>query len=91
MGDWLDGVWSWNLRWRRRLYDWEVEEVGRLEDILIVKTLRRECVDRMSWYNTNIPSFPIKIIVDKLYDDEEPLLLKQMIDRIWCRFYPPRA
>lgn len=22
-GNWVDGVWSWNLLWRRRLFVWE--------------------------------------------------------------------
>ena len=33
MGFWQDGVWVWNLRWRRRIYDWEKED---LESLLLL-------------------------------------------------------
>lgn len=91
MGEWHNGVWSWSFSWRRAMFDWEIEEVGRLEDILAIPTLCRERMDRISWYNTSGPNFPLKSITDKLYDDVAPILPKKTTDIIWCKFYPPRA
>lgn len=91
MGAWVDHLWVWDLRWRRRLYDWEVEDVGKLEDILVMQSLRQGCGDRISWQFTDLPSFPMKSIMERLYDGVVPLLSKSVVSRVWCKFYPPRV
>ena len=30
MGHWIDEAWTWNLEWRRALYEWEQHEVNTL-------------------------------------------------------------
>jgi hypothetical protein len=34
MGQWSNNVWSWNLEWRRGLFQWEVDLVAKLESAI---------------------------------------------------------
>jgi hypothetical protein len=34
MGRWYNNVWSWNLIWRRNLFQWEVDLVAQLESYI---------------------------------------------------------
>ncbi|MCI41745.1 hypothetical protein A2U01_0062979, partial [Trifolium medium] len=34
MGRWFEGQWVWDLRWRRKLFVWELNLLERLHEIL---------------------------------------------------------
>lgn len=88
MGSWHDNIWSWNLRWRRALYEWELEDVARLENILVAIAPRQGCTDGVSSYGLSPASFPIKSIVAKVYEDFRPILSKNTINIIWLNQTP---
>lgn len=89
MGLWDDLVWTWNLRWRRRLYDWELADVERLNLVLPHPT--RGVVDDVIWDGTSTNKFPIKEIGKKIYASECPVIRKEITDIIWKMKVPPRA
>ena len=86
-----DGVWLWNLRWRRDLYDWEKEDLERLKILIEQITPRMENTDRVKWRWSNACYFPIKDIVDKFYESSVAILPKHIINFIWKISIPPRA
>lgn len=49
MGDWVDGEWSWNMCWRRTLFDWENEEVVILQNCISNIAPRVEETDGVTW------------------------------------------
>lgn len=91
MGQWQGNVWVWQLSWRRILFDWEQAEVLRLQAILEVNQPTRDRDDWVSWRHTDVGSFPVKSIVEKLYESFTPILSKQCIQAIWRNPSPPRA
>lgn len=84
-------IWYWDLRWRRALYDWECEEVMRLENLLVLRPPRRECADGVSCVGSSSCSFPMKNIVEKVYDDSRRILSKQTINSIWLNHIPRKS
>jgi hypothetical protein len=48
MGSWVDGVWSWDLVWRRRLFLWEQFLVVKLLVVLDARSLSAGA-DSCSW------------------------------------------
>lgn len=91
MGDWVGSSWSWNLIWRRTLFDWELEEVVRLNNCIARIHPQSDAVDGVSWRNSGYQSFPIKCIADKFYERYPPILSKPIIDIVWKSCIPPRA
>lgn len=90
-GHWQGDTWDWQLSWRQVFFDWELVEVTRLYAILGATQPRRGRDDWVSWRNTDIGSFPIRSIVEKVYESFTPILSKQCIQAIWRNPSPPRA
>lgn len=82
MWEWNDGLWVWHLRWRRALFDWEAEEVGRLENCIGHFSPDLQAVNVVSWRNTGVCSFPTKSITEKVYESSVPILSKLLYS--WC-------
>ena len=91
IGTWHEGSWSWNLRWRRDLYDWEEEEKARLSNLIDQKRPKRETSDGVFWAGSGNTSFHAKSITDKIYESSTPLITKWAVNTIWQRYIPPRA
>lgn len=91
MGFWLDGTWEWNFIWRRVLFAWESEEVARLNTTIGQRIPVRDVVDHVYWRGSNCGVYPIKSIVDKVYNSTEPILNRPIIRSIWQKCAPPRA
>lgn len=88
MGLWNENIWSWNLTWRQPLYEWESEDVVRLENFLVARSPRRGCTDGVSLYGSSSNSFPMENIVAKVYEGFRPILSKQTINNIWLKKTP---
>jgi reverse transcriptase-like protein len=91
MGSWLDNEWTWNLSWRRQLFEWEREEVERLNLIMAQITPRHGTNDDVVWRGGSFNVFPIKEISDSLYSSITPILPKEISHIIWKIKAPPRA
>ena len=90
MGSWHEGSWAWNLRWRRGLYDWELEDIARLAQIIQHKQPTNDS-DALIWRGSGNSSFHVKSISDKIYKSSSPLIPKQSVASIWQSHTPPRA
>ena len=49
IGEWVENSWVWRLQWRRPLYEWELEDVRVLQQIIHHKGPRREEEDGVLW------------------------------------------
>lgn len=91
MGSWDGGEWMWRFRWRRSLYEWEMVDLERLTLLIEHTTPKNDCRDIVSWYGSKDGKFPVKEIVDKLYDSVIPVLPKSLTTFIRSIKAPPRA
>jgi len=48
-GKWVNGVWEWNLIWRRGLFSWEEDQVSHLLEMISNKRIELEIVDKWVW------------------------------------------
>ena len=90
MGSWIEGSWEWSLTWRRRLYDWELQDTARLSQIIQHNQPTNDS-DTLIWRATGNSSFHVKSISDKIYESSSPLIPKQSVASIWRSHIPPRA
>jgi hypothetical protein len=72
MGSWVNGVWRWDLRWRRRFFVWEESLVQELEHS-INQVVLTESVDKWVWAPNVEEGFSVK----SLYVTLERILLPQ--------------
>ena len=91
MGYWHEGSWSWNLTWRRALYDWEQVDVISLTQIIEQIKLDNNSTDGVLWIKSGNSSFQVKSISDMIYESSTPLIPKQSVKSIWQSHTPPRA
>lgn len=91
MGEWRDGLWVWHLQWRRRLYDWEEEELASLHLLLEQHTPVQHQSDCVTWNGAECQKYPIKAIVANLHDSETPLIPREISSYIWSIKVPPRV
>lgn len=74
MREWVANVWVWNFQWRRRLFEWENEEVERLTTVVRQNPPVRDKNDGIGWMGHDSLKFPIKEITEKVYDSRSPIL-----------------
>lgn len=91
MGYWQDNSWIWALTWRRRLYDWEIDDYLRLESTIEHKHPSLGVSDGIKWRGSTSMDYPIGSIMEKLYDNWDPILPPQSIRLLWHTSDPPRA
>ncbi|KAK7267401.1 hypothetical protein RIF29_20073 [Crotalaria pallida] len=49
LGSWINGVWVWNLTWRRTLFDWEKVVLNELNILLENVALKQDSTDSWTW------------------------------------------
>ncbi|MCI62974.1 putative ribonuclease H protein, partial [Trifolium medium] len=59
MGNWLDGEWRWDFRWRRELSVWEIELLHSLLSVM-AKPLLLGATDSWSWRHDSSGTFSVK-------------------------------
>lgn len=93
VGEWHVGQWSWKLRWRRALYDWEIEEANTLERLIEQHCPQSEVADGVCWRGSTDVAYPMKRIAGKLHSPSPPtpILPKSALLNIWKNCVPPRA
>ena len=91
MGYWIEEAWTWNLEWRRTLYEWENDEVSTLKHHIEQKCPNREMVDGVYWKNSSNVGYPVKSVVEKMNESYAPILPNPIINLVWQNFLPPRA
>lgn len=91
LGEMCNGFWVWKLIWRRRLYEWEQEEVDRLNILIQHFSPQLGKKDGVSWQGSSSDRFPIKHIISRLYESHDPILPSEVSNLIWRIKIPPRA
>ena len=91
MGMWVGNAWVWNFSWRRRLHEWEIEDMHTLKQIIDQKGLNREREDGLFWKHSGVQEYPPKNIIARLNESHTPSLSKPIVNIIWQKFIPPRA
>lgn len=81
----------WHLQWRRRLYDWEVGDLERLNLHLTHYTPIQHQRDGISWHGSDGSRYPTKEIMAKIYASYSPILPQAVSSYIWSIRGPPRA
>ncbi|XP_057522533.1 uncharacterized protein LOC130802539 [Amaranthus tricolor] len=92
----------WHDRWcevgmlkrafpRLNLYEWENGEISRLKNHIERIKPDRDREDRVVWKHSGSLYYPTKSIGAKMFEEQEPILSKPLINLIWQRFILPRA
>ena len=69
-GLWVNGVWEWNLRWRRGLFAWEKDKVSQLLEMISNKRPELETIDIWVWKDSETTTFLVKSAYELLKGDE---------------------
>ena len=72
MGNWHEGLWTWDLTWRRNLYDWENDEVSNLKILIDQKRPNRGIEDGVIWKHSGNLGYPVKSIGAKVNEALAP-------------------
>lgn len=91
MGEWKNGVWVWKFRWRRAFFDWELEDLERLQALIEQIVPQDGSKDGVCWHGNNYIKFPIQKILDKVYESNNSLFPPPASNLIWRVKIPPRA
>ncbi|MCH91937.1 LINE-1 reverse transcriptase like, partial [Trifolium medium] len=59
MGMWENGVWRWELRWRRNFFEWEIDLARELEEVLNDPRITT-VADRWIWRLNEVDGFSVK-------------------------------
>ena len=54
MGEWTGNSWFWSLQWRRPLYDWEMEDVRVLQQIVQQNGPKSDTEDGVLWRSAEV-------------------------------------
>lgn len=79
------------MNWRRSLFDWEIDELLRLDAIIEHKHPILGVSDGIQWRGSTASNYPIQSIVEKVYSNNIPILSPDSISYLWRSFAPPRA
>ena len=91
MGQWEGNTWFWNLRWRRFLYDWELDDVRSLQLICEHNGPKQGTENSVLWNRSQITSYPTKCIHESFNNSLGAQIPKSLVSIVWQRFIPPRA
>ena len=82
-GSWVQDVWVWTLRWRRRLYDCEKRDLSDLHVYIYSHKPSRSHNDGVRWNGSNDDKYSKKIMLDILVVGPSPLLSRFVTNFIW--------
>ncbi|XP_068477289.1 uncharacterized protein [Phaseolus vulgaris] len=59
-GSRINGIWEWNLRWRRGLFAWEEDQVSQLLETISNRRIESEIGDKWVWKDRETTGFSVK-------------------------------
>nr|XP_025674245.1 uncharacterized protein LOC112774318 [Arachis hypogaea] len=89
-----DGVeWIWSFQWRRQLFQWELELLNQLHQILLTVKLTTEREDRVIWKFDRTGVFSTKSFVQVMQEAvlPEEITSYSFTSVVWRGFVPPRV
>jgi reverse transcriptase-like protein/endonuclease/exonuclease/phosphatase family protein len=91
MGTWVENEWVWGFKWRRQLFDWEIEDLERLKLLLQQIKPDNNKKDGVNWKGVDYHHFPIKLVLEQVYEDIPPTIPKPITALLWSIKVPPRV
>ncbi|GKV48319.1 hypothetical protein SLEP1_g55143 [Rubroshorea leprosula] len=86
----INGTWTWNLNWRRNLYEWEVDDAvelqKRIENVKIVEG----DLDSWEWSHDKGGQYSTKTVYSLLTWEQVELKEEKTYKRIWNPILPSK-
>ncbi|GKV48357.1 hypothetical protein SLEP1_g55180 [Rubroshorea leprosula] len=90
MGRRINGLWEWNLSWRRSLFDWEKEEAMELHNKIQNVQISQGCKDFWEWVHSKNGKYSTNSAYTLLTNDERDAAEKTTFIRIWNPILPSK-
>ncbi|GKU89474.1 hypothetical protein SLEP1_g3606 [Rubroshorea leprosula] len=88
MGSRTNGLWEWNLTWRRNLFDWEKEEAMELHNTIQSVQTSQGCMDSWEWTHSKDGQYSTKSAYAILTKEEREATEITTFTRIWNSVLP---
>ncbi|GKV41862.1 hypothetical protein SLEP1_g49342 [Rubroshorea leprosula] len=85
-----NGTWTWNLNWRRNLYEWEVEEAEELQKRIESVRVTDGDPDRWEWIHDKGGQYSTKSAYALLSRERVDLKEEKTYKRIWNPILPSK-
>ena len=91
-GIWDGALWLWNLQWRREFFQWELQLVVALQNLLDQVTIVEDLQDRVWWSYHSSGCFSVKAFHHKYHDAQMHILqYDTSVSKVWHGLCPPKA
>ncbi|GKV53510.1 hypothetical protein SLEP1_g60031 [Rubroshorea leprosula] len=88
MGSKTNGLWEWNLTWRRKLFEWEEEEAMELHNMIQRVQTSQGCMDSWEWTHSKDGQYSTKSAYAILAKEEREATEITTFSRIWNSVLP---
>ncbi|GKV25095.1 hypothetical protein SLEP1_g34588 [Rubroshorea leprosula] len=88
MGSRINGLWEWNLTWRRKLFEWEEEEAMELHNMIQRVQTSQGCMDSWEWTHSKDGQYSTKSAYAILAKEEREATEITTFSRIWNSVLP---
>ncbi|GKU94281.1 hypothetical protein SLEP1_g7800 [Rubroshorea leprosula] len=90
MGNRTNGLWEWNLSWRRSLFEWEKEEAMELQNSIQNVQLSQGCMDSWEWIHNKDGQYSTKSAYSILMKEGREAREITTFCRIWNSVLPSK-
>ncbi|GKV46844.1 hypothetical protein SLEP1_g53805 [Rubroshorea leprosula] len=90
MGNEEDGIWRWNLEWRRALFDWEREEAAELQQKIDSMRIHKDIPDTWKWEHSKEGNYSTKSAYKPLTNEFNGLDAAPIHKRVWNPIIPSK-
>ncbi|GKV12254.1 hypothetical protein SLEP1_g23424 [Rubroshorea leprosula] len=91
MGNDGNEQWSWNLQWRRKLFEWETEEAKELQQLIEDKRITHGRPDSWEWVHDKDGQYSTKTAYSILTKDQIETNEISTFKRIWNPKFPSKV
>ncbi|GKV26644.1 hypothetical protein SLEP1_g35909 [Rubroshorea leprosula] len=91
MGNEGNEQWSWNLQWRRKLFEWEKEEAKELQQLIEDKKIKQGRPDSWEWVHDKDGQYSTKTAYSILTKDQIETNEISTYKRIWNPKFPSKV
>ncbi|GKV38639.1 hypothetical protein SLEP1_g46528 [Rubroshorea leprosula] len=90
MGSRTNGLWEWNLTWRRNLFEWEKEEAKELHNTIQNVQPSQGCMDSWEWTHNKDGQYSTKSAYSILTKEGREATEIKTFSRIWNSVLPSK-
>ncbi|GKV05284.1 hypothetical protein SLEP1_g17314 [Rubroshorea leprosula] len=88
MGNTKDGMWKWDLAWRRSLFEWEADSAEELNVMIKDTRISPGSPDKWLWTHNNDGKYSTKSAYSMLIKDHDGLNEASTFKRVWNPILP---